>query len=92
MINIIALKNEFMELSDLIAAAALRQQKPSADEISTRQAYVEFDRKWIEYHVGRGHISPRRNGEHKNSPLVFSRMELLALKKADREGAKMLIK
>lgn len=90
--DIIDLKNEIIQLSGLIAAAALKQQKPVADEISTRTAYRDFGREWIEYHTHRRTLSVKRNGPHPNSPKVYSRMECLALKEAERRGAQIINK
>ena len=84
------LKNEIMDLADLIAATALRMVLPAEDEITMRQAWKEFDRTWLEYHVSRDRIKGRRKGPHKNSPIMFSRRELLALKEAERHGARMV--
>nr|DAR14171.1 MAG TPA: hypothetical protein [Caudoviricetes sp.] len=86
------LKDEIMEFADLIASAALRKQTPVQDEISTRQAHDEFGRVWVEYQVSRNRIKGRRKGPYENSPVVFSRFELMALKEAEKRGAKMVRK
>ena len=84
------MKNEIMDLTDLIAATALRMLLPAEDEITMRQAWKEFDRTWLEYQLSRNRIEGRRKGPHKNSPIMFSRRELLALKEAERRGARMV--
>lgn len=78
------LKRELIELADLITASVLRSVKPLDDDISTRQAYSEFGKEWIQYHTRRKNIESIRKGPHKNSRRVFSRMELMALKESER--------
>lgn len=84
------LKNEILDLVEIIAAAAVRSLAPAEDEITMRQAWKEFDRTWLEYQVDRNRVKGRRKGPHKNSPIMFSRTELLALKEAERRGAVMV--
>lgn len=83
--DMLELKKELIEISDIITAAVIKALKPVEDEISTRKAYAEFGREWLNYHVTRDHVKCRRRGPHKNSTKVFSRQELLALKEAERQ-------
>lgn len=83
--DIMELKKELIEISDIITAAVVKALKPVEDEISTRKAYAEFGKEWLNYHVSRDHIKCQRRGPHKNSSKVFSRRELLALKEAERQ-------
>ncbi|MCD8173777.1 MAG: hypothetical protein LUD76_10055 [Alistipes sp.] len=92
MSDLLTLKKDVEAISDVVAAAVVKQIKPAADEISTRKAIKEFGKAWLEYHTTRGHVLPFRNGPHKTSPKVYSRRELLALKEAERRGAQMIIK
>lgn len=90
--TIYRLKNEILDLADVIAAAAVRSLSPADDEMTTRQAWKEFDRTWLEYQVSQGRVKGHRKGKHKNSPIMYSRTELLALKEAERRGARMIRK
>ena len=89
---LIVLKDEILDIVEVIAAAAVRSLSPADDEITTRQAWKEFDRTWLEYQISRGRATGRRKGMHKNSPIMFSRTELLALKEADRRYSRMVQK
>jgi hypothetical protein len=82
--DLIELKNEIIQLSDVISAAALKSQSPASDEMSTRKAYAEFGKEWIHYHIDKGNVKSIRKGPHKNSKKVFSRLELVALKEAEK--------
>ena len=88
--TIYELKNEILDLVDIIAEAVVKKLRPAADEITRRQAWDEFDRTWLEYQISRNRIKGRRKGPHKNSPIMFSRDEILALKEAERRGARMV--
>ena len=88
--EIYILKNEILDLVEVIAAAAVRKLAPAEDEITMRQAWKEFDRTWLDYQISRNRVSGRRKGRHKNSPIMYSRTELLALKEAERRRAQMV--
>lgn len=90
--TISALKDEILDLVDVIAAAAVRLQTPVEDELTRRQAWKEAGRTWLEYQISRDRIKGHRKGPYKNSPIVFSRTEILALKEAERRGARMVRK
>lgn len=79
---------EIMDFSDVIAAAVVKRQKPSSDQISKRQAYEEYGRPLIDGNTApKGVLRPIRMGKAKNSPVYYSRMEiaaLLAVKKKQR--------
>lgn len=90
MTDIITLKNELLELSELIAATALKHSEPVSDELSTREAGREFGTRWISDRTKRGLLTCRRKGHYQNSPKVYSRTECLALKEAERRGAVMI--
>ena len=88
--TIYELKNEILDLVDIIAEAVVKKLRPAAAEITRRQAWDEFDRTWLEDQISRNRIKGRRTGPPKNAPTMFSRAELLALKEAERRGARMV--
>ncbi len=78
--------NEVMASADLLAAALLRRMKPGMDEISQRQAYDEYGRRWIMRNTyPEGVLRPRRIGGSKNSRLMYSRTEIAALMEVERQ-------
>lgn len=90
--TIYELKNEILDLANVIAAAALRMHSPAEDELTKRQAWREFDRTWLEYQISRNRVRGHRKGPYKNSPIMFSRAELLALKEAERRAMRVFRK
>lgn len=91
-LDIMVLKNEIIDFVDIISAAVVKKQAPAQDMLTRRQADLQFDRKWIELQVKRNRIKGVRRGVARNSPIMFSRLELLALKEAERRGAYMVRK
>lgn len=75
---------EMMSYSDLLAAAIVRRMSPKDDEISTRQAYADYGQPWITKAVRQGLLHKRRKGNAKNSPVMFSKHEILALIETER--------
>lgn len=76
---------EIMQLATVIAAAIVRQTRAMDDLISQRQAYEEYGRGWIEKRTApKGKLTPVRQGEAKNSKLMYSRFEIAALIEAER--------
>ncbi|MDR1257868.1 MAG: hypothetical protein LBK65_01115 [Tannerellaceae bacterium] len=90
--NINDLKNDILDLAEVITAAVVRKITPFEDEIPTRQVWREFGATWLQYQLSRNRIKAHRNGPYSNSPIMYSRTELLALKEAERRGARMVRK
>ena len=55
---------------------ANRILKPKSDEMSQREAYDEFGRRFVEDEVRKGSITVIRKGSRSNSKKVYSRAEL----------------
>ena len=84
--NAFALKQQIMETTELAALAVLRLQNPSFDEVKLNEAYqIAGSERWLKFHIKRGNIKGYRRGTAKNSPIFFSRFEIAALKKAEKE-------
>ena len=84
MTRITALCHELMASTDLLAAAVVKRIQPGLDEITQRQAHDEYGRTWIERATREGNLHPRRKGSAKNSPIMYSRHEILVLIEAER--------
>jgi hypothetical protein len=71
-------QQEILQQADLIALAILRHTQPKRDLISQRKAHQEFGAELIRRGEESGMLHPIRNGKAKNSPILYSRMEILA--------------
>lgn len=69
---------EILQHADLIASAILQQTNPKRDLISQRKAYQEYGADLIKRGEEAGMLKPIRNGKAKNSPILYSRKEIIA--------------
>lgn len=84
--DVFTLKQQIVEATELAALAVLRLQNPSFDEVKLTEAYkIAGSERWLKYHIKQGNIKPVRRGTAKNSPIYYSRLEIAALKKAEKE-------
>lgn len=85
-------KDLLLHVARVTADAVLALLQPGFDELSKREAEQLHGRRWLDYHIKAGNISPRRKGHAANSKAVFSRTELNALWEAESALAKNIIK
>lgn len=69
---------EILQHADLIASAILQQTNPKRDLISQRKAFQEYGADLIKRGEEAGMLKPIRNGKAKNSPILYSRKEIIA--------------
>ena len=90
-----------------VADAVVKKINPAKDEISERAACglgkdteisqrqamdeLKVSLSWLDEQVAKGLLSRRRKGKRKNSPIIYSRLEILALKQAERR-AKIMVR
>jgi hypothetical protein len=87
--DIFTLKQEIQEVAELTATAMMKQLDPSFDELKFKDACKFAETRWLKWHIKQGNIHRIRKGTAKNSPCYYSRSEILALKKAENEMAKI---
>ena len=85
------LKTLLHEAAKLGAAEYAKSQRPKSDEISRNQAIKEFGA-WFTENVDRGLIKGKRKGVHRNSPIMFSRAEIMAVRSAELAGIQVIFK
>lgn len=88
--DLFTLKQHIMEVAELGAAATVKLQKPLSDEMTRRQAYEFAGEGWIDRHTAAGNLHPVRRGNKSTSPIIYSRLEILALKQAEKLGPTIL--
>ena len=69
---------EIIQCADLIASAIIQHTQPKRDLISQRKAYADYTPELIKRGEEAGMLKPIRNGKAKNSPILYSRKEILA--------------
>ena len=78
LIDLFTLKQEMMEMAQLAVLAITKESAPISDELTTRQAYEKFGRRWVDRQIKQGNIKGHRKGPAVNSTVIYSRYELMA--------------
>ena len=69
---------DLIKYADLIASAVVEQIDPRRNFISQRRAYADYGADLIKRGEENGMLKPIRNGKAKNSPILYSRKQILA--------------
>lgn len=69
---------DLIKYADLIASAVVEQIDPRRNFISQRKAYADYGADLIKRGEESGMLKPIRNGKAKNSPILYSRKQILA--------------
>lgn len=78
------LKNLCKDMAELGAANYAKMLFPAKDLISQREAYRQFGEARVKDWDHRDLLSKVRNGATKNSKILYSRAELLAVEKSEK--------
>lgn len=76
--TILQAHKELLQYADLIASAVVEQIDPRKGFMSQRKAFAEFGADLIKRGEESGMLKPIRNGKAKNSPILYSRKQILA--------------
>lgn len=76
--NILQTHKDLLKYADLIASAVVEQIDPRRNLLSKRKAIAEFGVELIKRGEESGMLKPIRNGKAKNSPILYSRKQILA--------------
>lgn len=88
--DIRTIRDALVETSDLIALAVCRRTAPKSDMLSQRELYKLYDRNWINYHIAHKNIIGVKSGPARNSAVLYSRLEIEALIKAEKIESSMI--
>jgi hypothetical protein len=83
--DVLTMQNALINMADLVACAIVKRQKPMADLISRTALGKEFGRSWVEKNEASGLLVGKRSGAGKNSKILFSRLQAMALCEAERQ-------
>lgn len=78
------LKNLCKDMAELGAANYAKILSPAKDLISQREAYRQFGEARVKDWDRRNLLSKVRNGTTKNSKILYSRAELMAVEKSEK--------
>lgn len=76
--TLLQVHKDLIKYADLIASAVVEQIDPRRNFISQRKAYADYGADLIKRGEESGMLKPIRNGKAKNSPILYSRKQILA--------------
>jgi hypothetical protein len=82
--DLFEIKELMISCSEMGAANMLKTLQPNSDDLTQNQAFEKFGKAWVLNHKKIGLITGKRKGPAKNSPVYFSRAELLAVRNAEK--------
>jgi hypothetical protein len=86
------LARERVNAARLGALEAIREIYPSLDEVRFKEAAsMGGGTRWLREHEKAGHIRGYRRGKARNSPLYYSRRDIVALMQAEEEYVDIII-
>lgn len=89
--DLFTLKQQITEAAELSALAVARQMFPAFDEVKYEEAVrLAGSERWLRRQIKAGLVPPIRKGKAKNSPIYYSRLDIAAAMKAEREIAKLV--
>jgi hypothetical protein len=74
-------------IADIVEVALSRHQgneNPASDDLTQRQAYEMFGEAWVKKCVKLGLADKKRRGIAENSPIYYSKTELMSIRAAER--------
>lgn len=83
MTDVRILQKILVESADLIALAVCRRNQPKSDTMTKRELYSNYEHGWLDHHIQRGNIIGKKAGAAKNSPVLYSRLQVEALRRAE---------
>lgn len=83
-LDLYQLKNICMEMAELGAANFVKQTAPVEDLISQREAYRQFGEARVKRWKQEQRVVPERGGESRQSKVLYSRAELMAVDKSEK--------
>ena len=66
------------------AARVLKTLQPKSDDLTQREAYLKFGEAWVKKCVRENLVNKNRKGKAKNSPVYYSKAELLTVRNAEK--------
>lgn len=79
-----AIKDLMTSCAELGAANLMKTLQPKTDDLTQNEAFSQFGQGWVRNCVKRDLIHGKRKGPAKNSPIYYSKAELLAVRNAEK--------
>ena len=79
-----AIKELMTGCAELGAANLMKSLQPKSDELTQNEAFEKFGQGWVRTCVKRELIKGKRKGPAKNSPIYYSKSELVAVRNSEK--------
>lgn len=88
-VDLFTLKQLYIEAGDIAALSVIKHLYPALDEVNLKEAVkIARSERWLDRHVKNGNLTRIRHGTKKNSPIYYSRREIVALMQAEANQVK----
>jgi len=82
--DLYSIKELMAEMAELGAANLMKTLEPKSDDLTQNEAFEKFGQGWVRGHVKNDLIRGYRKGPSKNSPIYYSKLELMAVRNAEK--------
>lgn len=82
--DIYTIKELMTSCAEVGAANMARTLQPKSDELTQNEAFEKFGQGWVRECVRRELIKGKRKGPAKNSPIYYSKSELVAVRNSEK--------
>ena len=82
--DLYAIKELMSGCAEMGAALLMKTLKPRTDDLTQNEAFEKFGQGWVRAHAKNDLIRGYRKGPAKNSPIYYSKAELMAVRNAEK--------
>lgn len=82
--DLYTIKELMSGMAELGAANLMKSLQPKSDDLTQNEAFDKFGQAWVRGHVKNDLIRGYRKGSAKNSPIYYSKAELMAVRNAEK--------
>jgi len=82
--DLYAIKELMTSCSEMGAANYAKSIQPKSDDMTQNEAFEKFGQGWVRSHVKNDLIRGYRKGPAKNSPIYYSKTELMTVRNAEK--------
>ncbi|MCL4483457.1 MAG: hypothetical protein M1445_12760 [Bacteroidetes bacterium] len=79
-----AIKELMTGCAEMGAANLMKSLQPKSDDLTQNEAFEKFGQGWVRDCVKRELIKGKRKGPAKNSPIYYSKAELMSVRNAEK--------
>lgn len=82
--DLFSIKELMSGMAELGAANLMKTLQPKTDDLTQNEAFEKFGQGWVRGHVKNDLVRGYRKGPAKNSPIYYSKLELMTVRNAEK--------